>query len=68
MITHQVLVAVTGSGIAGLTKFIATGIYLALFAIALWGAYNVIMVWIRVAQNAFVTRTSKTNSSVNWNR
>ena len=41
------------SGIAGLTGFIANLIYLALLLIAIWGAYCVIMVWLRVAQKRF---------------
>ncbi|MEM8681208.1 MAG: MotA/TolQ/ExbB proton channel family protein [Planctomycetota bacterium] len=49
----MLLIAQTSSGIAGLTQFIATLIYLALFLIAIWGAYCVIMVWLRVAQKRF---------------
>ena len=38
---------------SGLTNIIAALIYLALFAIALWGAFCVIIVWMRVAQKRF---------------
>lgn len=47
------LYAQISSGIAGLTSFVANLIYLALLLIAVWGAYCVIMVWLRVAQKRF---------------
>jgi len=39
----------------GLTNLIASGIYLVLAAVALWGAFCVVMVWMRVAQKRFRT-------------
>lgn len=39
--------------ISGLTSYVANGIYFVLAAIALWGAYCVVMVWMRVAQKRF---------------
>ena len=39
--------------ISGLTSFVATFIYLMLAAIALWGAFCVVMVWMRVARQRF---------------
>jgi len=39
--------------ISGATQIIAQGIYLVLFLIAMWGGFNVIMVWIRVSQKRF---------------
>lgn len=39
--------------IGGMTSFVATAIYFVLAAIALWGAYCVVMVWMRVAQKRF---------------
>lgn len=41
------------TGIEGLTGLIAKGLYLVLFLIALWGAFCVIMVWLRIAQKRF---------------
>ena len=41
------------TGIEGLTGVIATGLYLVLFLIAMWGAFCIIMVWLRVAQKRF---------------
>ena len=38
---------------SGLTGHIATLIYLILIAIALWGAYCVVIVWMRVSQKRF---------------
>ena len=43
------------TGIGGLTGLIANGIYLVLLAVAIWGAFCVIMVWMRVAQKRFRT-------------
>ena len=39
--------------IEGLTGLIANGIYFVLFGVALWGAFCVVMVWMRVAQKRF---------------
>lgn len=39
--------------ISGLTGFMANLIYLVLIAIALWGAFCVVMVWMRVARQRF---------------
>lgn len=39
--------------IEGLTGLIASGIYFVLFGVALWGAFCVVMVWMRVAQKRF---------------
>ncbi len=38
---------------SGLTGYIATALYFVLIAIALWGAYCVVIVWMRVAQKRF---------------
>jgi biopolymer transport protein ExbB len=38
---------------SGLTNFVANLIYLVLVAIALWGAFCVVMVWMRVARQRF---------------
>ncbi len=43
------------SGIGGLTGLIGNAIYLVLVAVAIWGAFCVIMVWMRVAQKRFRT-------------
>jgi biopolymer transport protein ExbB len=47
------LLAVSATGISRLTGLLATLIYLALLGIAIWGAYCVIMVWMRVSQKRF---------------
>lgn len=39
--------------ITGLTQILGTGMYIALGLIALWGAYCVTMIWVRVAQKRF---------------
>ncbi|MCP4192094.1 MAG: MotA/TolQ/ExbB proton channel family protein [Planctomycetaceae bacterium] len=39
--------------ISGLTDYVATFIYMMLGAIAIWGAFCVIMVWMRVARQRF---------------
>jgi biopolymer transport protein ExbB/TolQ len=41
------------TGIEGLTGVLAQGLYLVLFLIALWGAFCVIMVWLRISQKRF---------------
>ena len=38
---------------SGLTNFVANFIYIVLIAIALWGAFCVVMVWMRVARQRF---------------
>ncbi len=43
------------TGIGGLTGLIANLLYLVLLAVAIWGAFCVIMVWMRVAQKRFRT-------------
>lgn len=39
--------------ISGATAIVAQGIYGVLFLIAMWGGFNVIMVWLRVGQKRF---------------
>jgi biopolymer transport protein ExbB/TolQ len=39
--------------VSGLTGLVGNFIYLALFVVALWGAYCVVMVWMRVARQRF---------------
>ena len=39
--------------ISGLTSYLATFIYIVLGLIALWGAFCVVMVWMRVARQRF---------------
>ncbi len=46
--------------ISGLTSFVATFIYLMLAAIALWGAFCVVMVWMRVARQRFRSEDAQT--------
>lgn len=41
------------SGIEGLTGIFAKALYLVLFLIALWGAFCIIMVWLRITQKRF---------------
>lgn len=50
---NAILLLQLSSGISGLTGFVANLIYLALIIIAAWGAYCVIMVWLRVEQKRF---------------
>lgn len=49
---HIVLMA-SATGISKLTQILALLVYLALIAIAIWGAYCVIIVWMRVSQKRF---------------
>ncbi len=41
------------SGVGGLTGIVGNAIYLVLVVVALWGAFCVVMVWMRVAQKRF---------------
>lgn len=50
---NLILLLQLSSGISGLTSVVANLIYLALIVIAAWGAYCVIMVWLRVEQKRF---------------
>jgi biopolymer transport protein ExbB/TolQ len=52
---HFILFAANATGISRLTRIMAMLIYFALFVIAIWGAYCVIMVWMRVSQKRFAT-------------
>jgi biopolymer transport protein ExbB len=38
---------------SGATAIVAKGIYIVLFLFAMWGGFNVIMVWLRVGQKRF---------------
>lgn len=48
------LLAATATGISRLTHYLGNSMYLALLAIAIWGAYCVLVVWMRIAQKRFV--------------
>lgn len=49
------LFAATATGISRLTQILGSAMYLALLLIAVWGAYCVIMVWMRVSQKRFAS-------------
>ena len=50
---HILLLAANATGISRLTRLLALLVYAALAAIAIWGAYCVIIVWMRVSQKRF---------------
>ncbi len=54
LLLHVHLLAAAGTGISRLTHILGNVMYLALLAIAIWGAYCVIVVWMRVAQKRFI--------------
>jgi biopolymer transport protein ExbB/TolQ len=48
------LLAAVSTGISRLTLIFGNSMYLALLAVAIWGAYCVIIVWMRITQKRFV--------------